>query len=112
LIKIVMKKESGFDPLAGLRKNSRNKKAKWLMQLTPSTARSLGVDFKDPEQNIKWGVKYIGQLLNKYSWNIPLALAAYNAGPWNVKKYGNKIPPFKETKKYVKDIMDTYNSLG
>lgn len=103
LIKIMMKQESRFKPWAS------SWKAKWLMQLKPSTAKSLGVNINDPEQNIKWGIKYMGQLLNKYNWDIPLALAAYNAGPWNVQ---NKIPPFRETKKYVKYIMDTYNSLG
>jgi soluble lytic murein transglycosylase-like protein len=83
------------------------------MQLTPSTAEYLGVHpISDPEQNIKWGIKYMSQLLNKYNWDISLALAAYNAGPWNVKKYGNKIPPFKETKNYVKYIMNTYNNLA
>lgn len=109
LIKIMMNRESQFDPLAGLRKNSRNKKAKWLMQLTPGTAKDLKVNFKDPEQNIKWGIKYMGQLLDKYNWNIPLAVAAYNAGPWNVK---SKIPSIPETKDYVNYVMGTYNNLG
>ncbi len=107
LIKIMIKKESWFRPQAS------SWKAKWLMQLTPSTAEYLGVHpISDPEQNIKWGIKYMSQLLNKYNWDISLALAAYNAGPWNVKKYGNKIPPFKETKNYVKYIMNTYNNLA
>jgi soluble lytic murein transglycosylase-like protein len=102
----MMKQESRFKPWAS------SWKAKWLMQLKPSTAKSLGVNINDPEQNIKGWIKYFGQFLDKYNWDIPLALAAYNAGPWNVQKYGNKIPPFRETKKYVKYIMDTYNSLG
>jgi len=83
------------------------------MQLTAPTARSLGVkDVYNPEQNIRWWTKYISKLIDKYSWDIPLALAAYNAGPWNVSKYWNKIPPFKETQSYVKKIMKMYNAIN
>lgn len=108
LIKILMYKESRFNPKA-----HSGAGAKWLMQLMPDTARNLWIkNVYDPKQNIEWGIKLISQLLNKYKWNISLALAAYNAGPWNVKKYGNKIPPFKETRNYVKFIMDEYNKLN
>lgn len=107
LIKSIIKQESGFKP------NARsNAGAGGLMQLMPDTARSLGVkDLYDPQQNIAGGVKHFARLLKKYNYDTQLALAAYNAGEGNVAKYGNKIPPFKETQNYVKNIMATYNSI-
>jgi soluble lytic murein transglycosylase-like protein len=82
------------------------------MQLMPATAREMGIkNVLDPQQNIAGGVKYFAKQLDKFDGNIPLALAAYNAGAGNVQKYGNKVPPFKETQNYVKNIMATYNSI-
>jgi hypothetical protein len=76
-----------------------------LMQLMPSTAAEFGVrDPFNPAENIRAGVGYLRQLLDRYEDNEQLALAAYNAGPGAVQKYGNKVPPYKETQNYVRRI--------
>ena len=113
LIKSIIYQESKFNT------NARSWAGAWgLMQLTPITIKEIertwNIKVKDvynPEQNIMWGVKYISQLIKQFSWNIRIALAAYNTGPWNVRKYWNTIPPFKETKNYVKKIMNMYNTI-
>lgn len=80
--------------------------AQGLMQLMPGTARGLGcTDPYNPSQNIEAGVKYISQLQRQFPGNDALVIAAYNAGPGNVRKYHGTIPPFTETQNHVKRVM-------
>lgn len=103
LIHSVIRQESAGNPNA-----VSSKGAKGLMQLMDSTAKMLGVNQSfDPEQNVRGGAKYLKQLLNQFDNDLGLALAAYNAGPNNVKKYGG-IPPFEETQKYVTKVLQNY----
>ena len=104
LIKAVIHAESGFDARAVSKKG-----AKGLMQIMPENYKVLSIsDPFDPSQNIMGGTRYLKQLLNRYDDKLPLALAAYNAGPSAVDKYG-QIPPYKETKNYVQKVMTLYN---
>ena len=107
LIHSVISIESNFNPKAVSPKNARG-----LMQLMPLTAQQFGVqDSFNPEQNIEGGTRYLSDLLHKYKNNLTLALAAYNAGPDTVDKYGHRLPPYLETMKYVQRITKTYAKL-
>jgi soluble lytic murein transglycosylase-like protein len=100
LVRAVVQVESGFNPLARSPKGALG-----LMQLMPGTARDLGVwNPFDPDQNIRGGVAYLRQLLDKFGGNQELALAAYNAGPEAVGRYGNQVPPYAETRNYLQKI--------
>lgn len=90
-----------------------NKGASGLMQLMPATARRLGVtNIYDPKQNIEGGVKYMRMLLDMFGQDVNLALAGYNAGEGAVMKYGNNIPPYRETQEYVRRISGRYASIS
>jgi soluble lytic murein transglycosylase-like protein len=102
LVHAVIQAESAYNPRAVSVKGAMG-----LMQLMPETAEKYGVlDAFNPAQNIRAGVAYLKSLLVKYSENVELALAAYNAGPGAVKKYGGTVPPYRETRKYVEKITD------
>jgi len=100
LVRAVVQVESGFNPGARSPKGAMG-----LMQLMPATAREYGVTNPfDPTQNLRAGVAYLRQLLDRYQNNETLALAAYNAGPGAVDKHGESVPPYRETRDYVARI--------
>lgn len=106
LIKSMIKAESDFNPRIVSRAG-----AKGLMQLMPATARQMGVkNIFDPEENIMAGTRFLNYMLIEFNYDIKKALAAYNAGPGHVRRY-NGIPPFPETKSYLRKIERNYKDF-
>ncbi len=103
LLRAVIEVESDYNKYAVSSAGARG-----LMQLMPATIQYMGVGNPwDPKQNIMGGAKYLKGLMKRFSGDLPLALAAYNAGPNAVIKYG-KIPPYPQTERYVMKVMDRY----
>ena len=108
LIRAVILAESGYNPFAVSRAG-----AVGLMQLMPQTARRYNVtDRKDPAQNIHGGAQYLRDLLRMFDNNLHLTIAAYNAGEEAVMRYGNRIPPYRETMAYVPKVMKFYKRFS
>lgn len=103
LVKAIIANESGFDANATSRTGAQG-----LMQLEPATAASLGVtDAYDPAQNVWGGTRYMRGLLDRFHGDLRLAVAAYNAGPGAVEKYGG-VPPYAQTQNYVQNVLSSY----
>ena len=104
LLNAVITAESAYDPNAVSRAG-----AVGLMQLMPGTAKRYGVrNRRSASDNVNGGTRYLRDLLKMFDNNLTLALAAYNAGEGAVKKHGNKVPPYKETRNYVKKVIAYY----
>jgi hypothetical protein len=107
LLYSIMHQESTFKPRAMSYKGARG-----LMQLMPGTASRFGVtNIWDPKQNIEGGARYMRFLLDLFSGDVRLALAGYNAGEGAVMKYGNQVPPYSETREYVRRIGNRYSLI-
>jgi soluble lytic murein transglycosylase-like protein len=107
LLRAVVAVESAFDPRA-----VSSKGAQGLMQLLPSTAERYGVKRPfDPAENLRGGAHYLSYLLKRYGNDMPLALAAYNAGEDAVERFGRTIPPFRETQAYVPAVLRFYRKF-
>lgn len=103
----VVRVESGYDVRA-----QSSKGAQGLMQLIPATSARFGVeDPFDPAENVRGGVTYLSQLMRQFNGDVPLTLAAYNAGEGAVERYGG-IPPYAETRDYVRKVTEIYPGTG
>jgi soluble lytic murein transglycosylase-like protein len=108
LIFLVMEQESHFNSRAVSPTGARG-----LMQLMPGTAARFGVrNAHDPAQNVAGGTRFLKQLLGRFNNRVDLVLASYNAGEGNVVKFGYRVPPFRETRNYVRKIGSRYGSLA
>jgi hypothetical protein len=106
LIYLVIQQESRFNHLAVSARGALG-----LMQLMPDTAHQLGVGNPwDPAQNLRGGIRYLGQMIRQFAGNLPLAVAAYNAGPKAVENAGQRVPRFGETRDYVRQIFHRYDN--
>lgn len=107
LLWAMIKAESNFDPAAISRRGAAG-----LMQLMPSTAAFVKVnDPFNPAENIRGGAQYLRYLLNRFNNNLPLALAAYNAGEAHVRRNQDQIPPFPQTRHYVEKVLSLYDAF-
>lgn len=107
LLHAVISVESGYNARALSKRGAAG-----LMQLMPETARRFGVaDVFDPVNNVRAGAQYLNQLLKLFDNDLPLVLAAYNAGEAAIIKYGNRIPPYPETIAYVPKVVRSYQQL-
>ncbi len=104
LLRSLVKAESGYRQDAVSPKGAIG-----LMQLMPSTARMYGADPTDAVQNVEAGTRYLAELLLKYDGGVYRALAAYNAGPGAVDRHNGNIPPYRETREYVRRIVESWN---
>ena len=106
LIRAVIARESGGNPSARSPKGARG-----LMQIVPATGRALGLARPfDPRENVLAGTRYLAEMLERHGGDLPLALASYNAGPGAVARHGG-IPPYRETLRYVSDVLGVFQSL-
>jgi soluble lytic murein transglycosylase-like protein len=106
LVEAIIANESGFDPKA-----TSGAGARGLMQLMPETAARLGVaDAYDPKENVEGGTRYLREMLDRFG-SLELAVAAYNAGPAAVERYGG-VPPYAETRTYVRNVLTKYRAYG
>lgn len=107
LLRAIIVVESGFDAGAVSPKGAQG-----LMQLMPATAKAYGAaDARDPAQNIHAGARYLRVLLDRYENDLELVLAAYNAGETAVERHGRRIPPYRETMRYVPRVLKVYKGL-
>lgn len=108
LLHAVISVESAYNAKAVSKKGAAG-----LMQLMPGTARRYGVaDAFDPAQNIRGGARYLRDLWNLFDGDVNLVLAAFNAGEHAVARHGNRIPPYRETQRYVPRVLDYYRRFG
>jgi soluble lytic murein transglycosylase-like protein len=108
LLYSIMHQESAFNPRAVSPRGARG-----LMQVIPATATRFGVrNLYNPERNIEAGARYLRFLFDTFEGDVGLALAAYNAGEGNVKRYLGQVPPFRETIKYVSEILQRYEAIN